>query len=176
MLTLGPFTPARKLNAGILAWQHHRGGWKFACRLIAEHLHCEDGVRFIGSVEDEVAERRIIAEPWVGFIHQVPKHNLQWFPDLERLLKDEHWKASAQHCLGLFVLSTYVKDYLQSSGCEIPVARILYPAEPTDRLFSLDRFFARCPRRIVSGGEFLRNFQPFFDLKAPGFSKATPGA
>ena len=172
MLTLGPFTPARKLNAGILApWQHHRGGWKFACRLIAEHLHCEDGVRFIGSVEDEVAERRIIAEPWVGFIHQVPKHNLQWFPDLERLLKDEHWKASAQHCLGLFVLSTYVKDYLQSSGCEIPVARILYPAEPTDRLFSLDRFFARCPRRIVSGGEFLRNFQPFFDLKAPGFSK-----
>jgi Cellulase (glycosyl hydrolase family 5)/Glycosyl transferase family 2 len=172
MLTLGPFTPARKLNAGILApWQHHRGGWKFVCRLIAEHLHCEDGVRFIGSVEDEVAERRIIAEPWVGFIHQVPKHNLQWFPDLERLLKDEYWKARAQYCLGLFVLSTYVKDYLQSAGCEIPVARILYPAEPTDRLFAVDRFFARSPRRIVSGGEFLRNFQPFFDLKAPGFSK-----
>jgi glycosyltransferase involved in cell wall biosynthesis len=172
MLSLGPFIPARKLNAGNLTpWRHHRGGWKFICRLIAEHLHCEDGVRFVGSVEDEVAERRIIAEPWVGFIHQVPKHNLRWFPDLERLLKDEYWKASAQNCLGLFVLSTYVKDYLQSAGCEIPVARILYPAEPTDRFFSLDRFFARSPRRIVSGGEFLRNFQPFFDLKAPGFSK-----
>ena len=87
------------------------------------------------------------------------------------MLKDEYWNASAQNCLGLFVLSTYVKDYLQSAGCEIPIARILYPAEPTDRLFSLDRFFARSPRRIVSGGEFLRNFQPFFDLKAPGFSK-----
>jgi glycosyltransferase involved in cell wall biosynthesis len=171
-MSLGPFIPARKLNAGNLTpWRHHRGGWKFICRLIAEHLHCEDGVRFIGSVEDEVAERRIIAEPWVGFIHQVPKHNLRWFPDLERLLKDEYWKASAQNCLGLFVLSTYVKDYLVSAGCEIPVARILYPAEPTGRFFSLDRFFARSPRRIVSGGEFLRNFQPFFDLKAPGFSK-----
>ena len=172
MLSLGPFILARKLNAGNLTpWRHHRGGWKFVCRLIAEHLHCEDGVRFIGSVEDEVAERRIILEPWVGFIHQVPKHNLRWFPDLERLLKDEYWKASAQNCLGLFVLSTYVKDYLQSAGCEIPVARILYPAEPTDRFFSLDRFLARSPRRIVSGGEFLRNFQPFFYLNAPGFSK-----
>jgi glycosyltransferase involved in cell wall biosynthesis len=172
MLTLGPFTPARKLNAANLApWQHHRGGWKFVCRLIAEHLHCDDGVRFIGSVEDEVAERRIIAEPWVGFIHQVPKHNLQWFPDLERLLKDGYWKASAQNCLGLFVLSSYVKNYLQSAGCDIPIARVLYPAEPTDRLFSLDGFLARSPRRIVSGGEFLRSFQPYFDLKAPGFSK-----
>jgi glycosyltransferase involved in cell wall biosynthesis len=172
MLTLGSFTPARKLNAGNLApWSHHRGGWKFVCRLIVEHLHCDDGVRFIGSVEDEVAERRIIAEPWVGFIHQVPRHDLQWFPDLERLLNDEYWKASAQNCLGLFVLSSYVKDYLQSARCEIPIARIHYPAEPTDRLFCLDRFFARSPRRLVSGGEFLRNFQTFFDLKAPGFAK-----
>jgi hypothetical protein len=43
MLTLGPFTPARKLNAGNLApWRHHRGGWKFVCRLIAEHLYLFD--------------------------------------------------------------------------------------------------------------------------------------
>jgi glycosyltransferase involved in cell wall biosynthesis len=172
MLNLGAFTPARKLNAGKLTpWQHHRGGWKFVCRLIAEHLHCEDGVRFIASVEDEVAERTIIAEPWVGFIHQVPRHDLKWFPDLERMLKDACWKASAENCLGLFALSTYVKEYLQSAGCEIPIARIFYPAEPTDRLFSWDRFFARSPQRIVSGGEFLRNFQPFFDLEAPGFAK-----
>ena len=172
MLTIGPFTPTRKLNASNLApWQHHRGGWKFVCGLIAKHLHCEDGVRFIDSVEDEVANRRIIAEPWVGFVHQVPKHDLRWFPDLERLLKDEYWKASAQNCLGLFVLSSYVKNYLQSAGCEIPIARVPYAAEPTQRLFSFDRFLARSPKRIVSGGEFRRNFQPYFDLQAPGFSK-----
>lgn len=172
MLTTGPFTATRKLNARNLnPWQHHRGGWKFVCGLITEHLHCEDGVRFIDSVEDEVAGRRIVTEPWVGFIHQVPKHNLEWFPDLERLLKDEYWKASAQNCLGLFVLSSYVKNYLQSAGCEIPIARVLYPAEPTHRLFSSDRFLARSPRRILCGGEFLRNFQAYYDLKAPGFSK-----
>jgi glycosyltransferase involved in cell wall biosynthesis len=172
MLTLGPYTPARKLNAGNLTpWQYHRGGWKFVYSLISEHLHCQDGVRFIGSVEDEVAERRIIAEPWVGFIHQVPKHNMRWFPDLERLLKDEYWKASAQNCLGLFVLSTYVKDFLTNAGCQSPITRLFYPAQPTLRPFSLGGFLARHPRQIVSGGGYLRNFQPYYDLKAPGFSK-----
>jgi hypothetical protein len=172
MLTFGAYTSTRKLNAkNLTPWQYHRGGWKFVCGLITEHLHCEDGVRFIGSVEDEVAERRIIVDPWVGFIHQVPKHNMRWFPDLERLLKDEYWKASAQNCLGLFVLSSYVKAYLQSAGCQIPIARIFYPAEPTTRPFSLERFVARSPKRIVSGGSFLRNFQLYYDLKAPGFSK-----
>src|SRR6516165_8131962 len=170
--SFGSYSDARKLNASKLTpWQHHRGGWKYVCRLLFEYLHCDEGVRVIGSVEDEVAERKVIAEPWVGFVHQVPKHNLQWFPDLERLLNDRYWKASAQNCLGLFVLSSYVKSFLRSAGCDIPIARVLYPAEPTDRLFSLDRFSARSPKRIVSGGEFLRNFQPYFDLQAPGFSK-----
>ena len=162
MLTLGPYTPARKLNAGNLTpWQYHRGGWKFVYSLISEHLHCQDGVRFIGSVEDEVAERRIIAEPWVGFIHHVPKHNMRWFPDLERLLKDEYWKASAQNCLGLFVLSTYVKNFLTNAGCQSPITRLFYPAQPTLRPFSLGGFLARHPRQIVSGGGYLRNFQPY---------------
>jgi glycosyltransferase involved in cell wall biosynthesis len=170
--SFGPYTEARKLNtSGLTPWQHHRGGWKYVCRLLAEHLHCDDGIRFIGSVEDEIAERKVIAEPWVGVVHQVPKNNLRWFPDLERLLNDECWKASAQNCLGVFVLSTYVKDYLQSHGCPVPVARLFYPVEETDHLFSFERFANGVPKRLVCGGEFLRNFQAFYDLRALGFSK-----
>ncbi len=170
--SFGPYTAARKLNTGTLTpWRHHRGGWKYVCRLLSEHLHCDEGVRFIGSVEDEIAERKVIAEPWVGFVHQVPKHNLRWFPDLERLLNDECWKASAQNCMGIFVLSTYVKDYLQSQLCPVPIARLFYPVETTDRLFSFDRFANGKQKRLVCGGEFLRNFQAFYDLNAPGFSK-----
>jgi glycosyltransferase involved in cell wall biosynthesis len=170
--SFGSYSDARKLNAGTLTpWQHHRGGWKHVCRLLFEHLHCDEGVRVIGSVEDEVAERKIIAEPWVGFVHQVPRHNLRWFPDLERLLKDECWKASLQNCLGIFVLSTYVKNYLQSQGCPVPIARLFYPVEATDRLFSFERFANEKRMRLVCVGEFLRNFQAFYDLNAPGFSK-----
>src|SRR5260221_14679032 len=100
-----PHAGARKLAASTLTpWQHHRGGWKSVCRLRSEYLHCKGGVRIIGSVEDEIAERRVIAKPWVGFVHQVPKHNLRWFPDLDRLLNDDCWKARLQKCLGIFVL------------------------------------------------------------------------
>jgi glycosyltransferase involved in cell wall biosynthesis len=170
--SFGPYTDARKVNAGRLTpWQHHRGGWKYVCRLISAHLHCDEGVRFIGSVEDEIAERKVIAEPWVGFVHQVPKHNLRWFPDLGRLLNDECWKASVQNCLGIFVLSTYVKNYLQSQGCPVPIARLFYPVETTDRLFSFEHFVNGKQKRLICGGEFLRNFQAFYDLNVPGFSK-----
>src|SRR5690242_15508776 len=89
----GPYTNARKLNIGKpTPWPHHRGGWKYVCRLLLEHLHCEGGVRFVAAVEDEIFEGKVISEPWVGFVHQVPKHNLRWFPDLERLLANECWK------------------------------------------------------------------------------------
>jgi glycosyltransferase involved in cell wall biosynthesis len=170
--SFGPYTDARKLDASTLTpWQHHRGGWKYVCRLLSEYLHCEGGVRIIGSVEDEIAERKVIAQPWVGFVHQVPKHNLRWFPDLDRLLNDECWKASVQNCLGIFVLSTYVKNYLQSQGCPVPVARLFYPVETTDRLFSFENFANGKQKRLVCGGEFLRNFQAFYDLNLPGFSK-----
>jgi len=170
--SFGPYTDARKLDASTLTpWQHHRGGWKYVCRLLSEYLHCEGGVRIIGSVEDEIAERKVIAQPWVGFVHQVPKHNLRWFPDLDRLLNDECWKASVQNCLGIFVLSTYVKNYLQSQSCPVPVARLFYPVETTDRLFSFENFANGKQKRLVCGGEFLRNFQAFYDLNLPGFSK-----
>jgi hypothetical protein len=135
--SFGSFTDARKFNAGELTpWDHHRGGWKYVCRLLKEHLHCDEGVRFIGSVEDHVAERKVIAEPWVGFVHQVPRHNLRWFPDLERLLDDECWKASVQNCLGIFVLSTYVTITCKARAPRSILAR-LYPVETTHQLFSL---------------------------------------
>jgi hypothetical protein len=170
--SFGPYTDTRKLDASTLKpWQHHRGGWKYVCRLLSEYLHCQGGVRIIGSVEDEIAERKVIAEPWVGFVHQVPKHNLRWFPDLGRLLNDECWKASMQNCLGIFVLSTYVKNYLQSQGCPVPIARLFYPVETTDRLFSFEHFANGKQKRLICGGEFLRNFQAFYDLNVPGFSK-----
>ena len=56
-----------------------------------------------------------------------------------------------------------LKNTWRAQVARIAIARIFYPAEPTQRPFVLERHFARSPRRVVSGGEFLRNFQPFYD-------------
>ena len=67
----GAFSEIAKLRVeNLKEWDHHRGGWRYVCALLRK-LHSEDGLRFISSVEDEIAEEHPIEEPWVGFLHQV---------------------------------------------------------------------------------------------------------
>ncbi len=170
---IGPLTKVRKLNlAQMTAWPHHRGGWNFVCRLMAENLHCDDGTDFSTAVEDEIFEGRVFARPWSGFLHQVPRHRLPWFPDLERLLQDPAFQASLPHCQGLFVLSSQLKDYLTRKGIGVPVARILYPFMETSRTFRIDSFSSAARRRVIFVGEYLRRYEAFAELHAPGFEKA----
>ena len=170
--SFGPFTKVAKLRIEKpVHWPHHRGGWKYVCDLLARELHASDGIRFVSSVEDEIAEERTIDEPWVGFLHQVPQHDLKWFPDLERLLQRACWKASVSSCQGIFVLSSVIKNYLQSQKVPVPVARVCYPVEAPANLFSFDAFTACSAKRLLFVGEYLRNFQAFYDLDAPDWSK-----
>ncbi len=147
------------------SWDHHHGGWAYALELLQENLHSSDGVRLVSSVEDEMIAGKTIEEPWVGFLHQVPKHNLKWFPDLARLIRMPNWKKSLESCEGLFVLSSYLKQFLRDSGCSIPIARVPYPYTPTDSRFDLKRYLSASKPEVVFVGEYLRNYQAFFDLE-----------
>jgi glycosyltransferase involved in cell wall biosynthesis len=151
-------------------WDHHRGGWRYVVDLVTEHLHSSDGVRFVSAVEDTLREGECITEPWVGFVHQVPRQNLE-FPDLERLLELPTWKASAPHCRGLWVLSTHLARFLRASGVEIPINHVYYPVEFPAQGFSFQRWSRRGPRRVLFIGEFLRQYQAFYDLPASAMEK-----
>src|SRR2546425_7392080 len=88
---------ARKLRVeDPIFWKHHRGGWKYVVGLISEAFHTPQGVKFVSAIENKLFPqgkdyRGTIEEPWVGFLHQLPFHTLN-FPDLERLLKLDSWK------------------------------------------------------------------------------------
>lgn len=152
-------------------WQHHRDGWTYVVNLIRNDLHCEDGVTFINSVDDMVNDGIVMNKPWVGFVHQVPHNNLRWFPDLSRLLQDSAWLSSRSCCLGLFVLSSYLKRYLLENQVGVPVNRVFYPTPPPERSFSLRRFNESARPKLLFIGEYMRNFQSFYDLSAPGYEK-----
>ena len=109
---------------------------------------------------------QVITEPWVGFVHQVEKNGLEWFPDLERLVTDKFFLQSLPLCRGLLTLSSTVKSYLQRHVADVPVTMLFYPATPGGKEFQLDRYL-RHPRRVLFVGEFMRNFQSFFDLSLP---------
>jgi endoglucanase len=152
-------------------WPHHRGGWTAAVSAIYEHLRAEDGTLFVSAVEEVIANDEILTEPWVGFVHQVPRTTLKWYPDLERLLAHPGWHKSVPHCRGIFTLSSYVRDYLVAERIPVPVTRILYPIEAPANGFSLQRYAAAERPIVLFVGEYLRNHQAFFDLPAAGHRK-----
>jgi glycosyltransferase involved in cell wall biosynthesis len=152
-------------------WPHHRGGWSAAVNVIYDQLRADDGTLFIPAVEEVIANGEIMTEPWVGFVHQVPRTRLKWYPDLERLLAHPGWRKSVPNCRGIFTLSSYLRDYLVAERIPVPVTRVLYPVETPADGFSLQRYAgAKCPI-VLFIGEYLRNYEAFFDLPAAGHRK-----
>ncbi|XP_064607078.1 uncharacterized protein LOC135471691 [Liolophura sinensis] len=155
-------------------WSHHFGGWTHTVGLIKQNLCCDDGLLFITSAEDLATEEaKVISEPWVGMVHQVPKNNYEWFPDLKRMVVDTTFRQSLMQCKGLFCLSSVVSDFLREHLPDVPVTRLLYPYTPTNSRFNKVDFFSRKnTTRVLFVGEYMRNFQYFFDLDLPpGFQK-----
>lgn len=165
--------PSRRLRVKCpTLWEHHRGGWSYAVDLLQEHLHDEDGTLFISSVEDLVMDKVNMDKPWVGFVHQVPKTKLKWFPDLERLLESDHFRGNMlSTCKGLFVLSAVVKTYLTEHWpagiSKVPIVKVWYPATPGGMLFSWEKYNQSNPKKVLFIGEFMRNYRAFNDLQLP---------
>lgn len=152
-------------------WDHHRHGWGFVTDLI-QRSYCSDaGTLFVNAVEDQLQYDGALNEPWVGIVHQVPKTTIPFFPDLERLLNMPEWLESKPYCLGLWTLCDYTRQYLLNAGVGVPVEVLPYPSPDTMPQFDWGRFKARGRPRLLHIGEFLRDYQAFFDLHASGWDK-----
>lgn len=160
-----PFQKKIKFESVPTQWSHHRGGWSHVLNTL-QRLQSEDGTLLISAIEEWVSDERCVTEDWVGFIHQVPRNNYVYYPDLERLIDDKYFLRSLLKCRGLFVLSQTAKDYLTNHlPVSVPIARLLYPLTPfpKEKMFDWSKFEGK----VVFIGEFLRNFQAFFDLQVP---------
>ena len=161
-----------KFESEPTTWDHHRGGWANAFNTLRE-LNAPDGILCISAVEEWICDDKVIDEPWVGFVHQVPQNNYQWYPDLKRLVSNEFFLESLANCHGLFTLSYMVKSFLveniKQAHPSVPVVRTLYPLTPfpEEKKFTWKKFDGAEQKKVVFIGEFLRNYQTFFDLNVP---------
>ena len=159
-------------------WSHHRGGWTNVISSLHD-LYAHDGVLCISAIEESVIfDGKTIDQPWVAFVHHVSRNNFPHYPDLERLVENEHFIKSLEKCCGLFTLCNPVKRYLleklKPSHPNLSVAKIFYPLAPfpEEKRFDWRKFDEMERKQVIFVGMCLRNFQPFFDLDVPhGFQK-----
>lgn len=164
-----PYPKKMKFETNPTQWDHHRGGWTQVLSTLYQLSSPNgEGTLLVSAVEEWACNEEAITEPWIGFVHQVPRNNCPYYPDLERLVKDEYFLASLSKCHGLFVISEMVKSYLVANlPSPVPVAKILYPVTPfpREKMFEWSKF--EVSKRVLFIGEFLRNYQAFYDLEIP---------
>jgi hypothetical protein len=151
-------------------WEHHRGGWKLTVSWIYHYLHAAGGTLFIPVVDELIASGYVLREPWCGFIHGVPKSAYE-FPDLERLMDLDAFKANIGFCRGLWTLSDYLRNYLVGRGVPCPVGKVHLAVDTEVPCFDFSSFKQMSRRRLLLIGDHMRRYEPFYQLIAPGYEK-----
>ena len=103
---------------------------------------------------------------WVAFVHNPPGipswHEVESAPQFIFTLPA--WRESQRYCRGIFAFSETMCSWLRKH-IDVPVAPAIHPSEPSDQLFSMEKFLANPERRIVQVGSWLRRLYAISLLK-----------
>ncbi|MCG6154361.1 hypothetical protein [Rubinisphaera margarita] len=158
----------------------HRSGWAFALEALRP-LHSPNGVLFDSFLErtfgwheqDELSRGMIpYRQPWIGVLHNPPNipswHDFHNSP--QAILEKRSFQDSLSNCQGLYVLSNYLKEWLQPR-VPVPVESLRHPTELSPLQFDVHRFLSQQPRKIVHVGWWLRKISSFFRLPLENHQK-----
>lgn len=171
--------PKINLNQAIdINYGNHRSGWKYALSCLKD-LHDEQGVLLDGFIEYKFTKTKDknfnldpYQEPWVGFTHH-PLNVPSWWDDnsLDKMFATSLWEESIKYCQGLFCLSEYQKQYLETK-LDIPIVALIHPTETPELQFSLDNFLANPEPKIIQIGWYLRKLHSIHYLPVNKIKKA----
>jgi hypothetical protein len=182
----GPKTRAveKKLNLGFteLQYGHHRNSFGSLVESLRPLHLGGGGIKFLPFIEryfnwglsDHEArsnDPRPIDKPWVGIIH-VPFDSPKWFAGTQRpedIFETDLWKDSLPHCRGLICLSEDLQADLNVCYPGLPTLAVKHPTDLKASRFDF-REYMRKPR-VVQAGDWLRQLQAIYRIKAPGHRK-----
>ena len=162
----------------LTVWAHHRSGWG-PCAQVLQELACPDGgVLLVDSVERLIRDSIVLDEPWVGFVHKAvlaPAHREAVYgakrdASLPAMMATDVWRRNIDRCRGLFCLSGHLRAYVQPR-VPCPVNAVAHPTSFDCEPFDFESFDRNEDKSVLMVGHWLRRFQSFHDLQAPGFRK-----
>ena len=163
-----------------VAFGDHRSGWAY-CTSALSWLHNESGVHFDDFVEkrfswdlDQNVQSGVVPyrEPWVGVFHNPPAMP-SWFSyndSPQSVLNRPAMQESLQHCLGLYVLSDYHREWL-APRVNVPVESLVHPTDRPQREFSLDMYRGNSDRKLIQIGYWLRRMHSLSELRVKRLTK-----
>lgn len=165
----------------------HRSGWGYAMSglmkyhdnksiLLDDFIDITFGYNFHSNLQKKVIPYK---KPWIGFLHH-PPFICPWYEDeykesidIHNFLNMDVFLASLEQCRGIFVLSEYLKKYLQNNFDQFKNIPIFVLKHPTEYgLYEWDfskfkKFYAESGIKLIGIGYFLRNLSSIFEVSAP---------
>ena len=164
----------------------HRSGWGYVMNGLMK-FHSRDSILLDDFVDitfgynfETNLRKKIIPykKPWIGFLHHPPKI-CPWYEDSYKSSLDIHntlntdvFLSSLESCKSFFVLSTYLKNYLENNFPQFKNIPIFVLKHPTEfGLYDWDfskfkTFYNDTGIKLISIGYFLRNLSTIFTVSA----------
>lgn len=162
----------------------HRSGWSYVINNL-QRFNEKKGIMLDDFVEitfgynytKNVANKRIpYQKPWIGFLHH-PPHICPWYNneykktiDISNIFSTPEFLDSLKYCKCLFVLSNYLKNYLQDNfDCfkNIPIRTLYHPTEFDGFDWDFTKFkafYLSSGVKVLTIGYFLRNLSTIFSV------------
>lgn len=167
-----PLTGRINLSSIQHTFSSHRSGWGVALDALTP-LHNPQGALFDGFLEmnfmwKEYKPNQIkppYRQPWIGVLHNPPiiPHWFFYPKTVKPVLEQPEFKDSLEYCAGIFCLSQYLADWVQTQ-VDKPVSSLIYPTEIPDATFDFERFQANGQKKIIQLGWFLRKLNAIYQL------------
>lgn len=110
-------------------------------------------------------------KPWYGFIHHTfdTTHSIN---NCCTLFEQEDFLTSLQTCKGLFTLTQYLKNKVDTALREkeianVPVHVLYHPMEFVDNNFTMEKFLNNTAKKVVQIGAWLRNPYAIYQMVLP---------
>ncbi len=159
---------------------NHRGGWKLIIQYgLDNNIICDKYKKSQSIILEDCCESYFfgwggvqpvsITNKWIGITHftdNVPKH---WENcHIDNLLNNNKFIKSLDNCVGLIVLSNYMKKYFSTLEIlkNIPIYSLKHPIDKPDHTFNLDKFLSFDKFKLILLGQQIRNFSDAFKINS----------
>jgi len=152
----------------------HRSGWNYVLDLLAT-LH-NDQKPMLDSFIDQtfgwqseyLSRLGIIPykRKWYGFLHHPPKAIFS-DNDASHLFQNPLLVQSLETCQGLFVMSSSLKEWVQSLGLKVPVHLVYHPTEFNVPSFTWGKYQFNPEPKLIQVGVWLRDPYAIYQVNSP---------
>jgi hypothetical protein len=152
----------------------HRSGWQFLVDNIWRYQNPNGMIFDVYSDKTFGWQRQFYTkigvlpfkQKWVGVLHHTPD-TLYTDNNLTNTINSKEFIDSLSNCVGLIVLSNYLKDWLTVRIPNVPIFVIHHPTEFIETSWSIEKWNANKDKKVVQIGAWMRNSYGIYCLPNP---------